>query len=65
MEHKRSFQKEIVSLKRELAEEILEECRQKNLNQWLLERRDCVNFLNSNPHDRIIYAKETGLFPED
>ena len=60
-----SFGKELHQIYGDLSKEVVEESRTKGLNQFHLRNRDCADFVSSDPSDRLIFASQSGLFPEE
>jgi len=60
-----SFHRELFQIHSDLNQENRRGFMQKGLNQFHLRNRDCADFVRSDPTDRLIFANQSGLFPEE
>ena len=55
---------EMASVKMELALERIQQAREDGLGVYQASMRDCSDFQRSSPYYRMLYAQESGLYPE-
>jgi hypothetical protein len=62
---KQSYFIELKQIERALAHERIEAKRQRGLGLYRLKNRDASDFMNSDPDERLQFARESGLLPRE